>query len=156
MSERVSPNIGTVLAGFMSQVPEPARPRFLALLEREAAGRYRTWAEQLPAHASGLRACAAREEEIADRVERIIALDEAMREKLDAPLEAAREAYSGLFVGMPVLEQLRVQSGAERLGAGAWRSMASAIVDARAREVLDGCAQLEEISASYLDTLVAG
>lgn len=156
MTERVAPNIGALLAGFMAQVPEPARPRFLALLEREAALRYRYWAEQLPAHAPVLRACAAREEEIADRVDRIIALDEAVREKLDAPLQGAREAYSGVFVGMALLEQLRTQAGAERLGAAAWRGMASASPDARVREELENCARLEETSADRLDGLVAG
>ena len=156
MTERALPNVGALLAGFMAQVPEAARPRFLARLERLAAERYRLWADQLPAHAAGLRACAAREEEIAERAERVVALDAGAREKLDTLVKGAREAYYGLFDGVPVLEQLRIQAGAERLGAGAWRGMAQAHGDPRAREVLDGCAVLEETSASYLDTLVAG
>ena len=72
MTQRPTPDVGGLLAGFMAQVPEAARPRFLALLERGAAVRYRYWAEQLPAHAEGLRACAAREEEIAARAERVV------------------------------------------------------------------------------------
>jgi len=156
MTERVASNIGALLAGFMAQVPEPARPRFLALLERGAAERYRYWAEQLPAHAAGLRACADREEEIADRVERVIALDEAVREKLDAPLQGARAAYFGVFEGLPLPEQLRIQAGAERLGAAAWRGFATAVPDQRMREEFERCARLEETSADHLDALVAG
>lgn len=145
-----------MLAGFMAQVPEASRPRFLALLERGAAERYRYWAEQLPAHADGLRACAAREEEIATRAERVVAIDTGAREKLEALIPGAREAYYAIFDGVPLLEQLRIQAGAERLGAGAWRGMASALSDPRAREVLDSCAELEEVSARYLDSVVAG
>lgn len=156
MTERALPDVGGLLAGFMAQVPEAARPRFLALLERGAAARYRIWAEQLPAHAAGLLACAAREEEIADRAEGVVPIDAGTREKLDSLFQGARDAYYGLFDGVPVLEQLRIQAGAERLGAGAWRGMALAMTDVHSREVLDGCAQLEEVSATYLDTLVAG
>ena len=56
---------------------------------------------------------------------------------------------------MPILEQLRIQAGAERLGAGTWRGMAAAMTDAHAREVLESCAGLEEVSAKFLDTIVA-
>jgi hypothetical protein len=156
MTQRPVPDVGGLLAGFMAQVPEAARPRFLALLERGAAARYRYWAEQLPAHAAGLRACAAREEEIATRSEAVVPIDAGAREKLESLIPAARDAYYAIFDGVPILEQLRIQAGAERLGAGAWRGMAQAMSDAHAREVLDGCAVLEEVSASYLDTLVAG
>jgi hypothetical protein len=144
-----------LLAGFMAQVPEASRPRFLALLERGAAERYRYWAKQLPAHAEGLRACAAREEEIATRAERVVPLDAGAREKLEL---AARRATrtTGLSGACWRSRQLRIQAGAERLGAGAWRGMASASPDARVRAELEHCARLEEESAAHLDTLVAG
>jgi hypothetical protein len=155
MSERPLPDVGALLAGFMAQVPAENRPRFLALLERGAAERYRQWAEQLPAHAEGLRACAAREVEIAERAERVVPIDAGAREKLNALIPGARDAYFGLFAGVPIREQLRIQAGAERLGAGAWRSMAAAAADAKTREVLEGCAELEELSARFLDSVVA-
>ena len=156
MTERPLPDVGALLAGFMAQVPAANRPRFLALLERGAAERYRQWAEELPAHAVGLRACAAREVEIAERAERVVPIDAGARATLDALIKGAREAYFGLFAGVPIREQLRIQAGAERLGAGAWRGMAAAMPDAHAREVLESCAELEEVSASFLDTVVAG
>jgi hypothetical protein len=156
MTKSANPDVGALLAGFMAQVPEASRPRFLALLERGAAERYRYWAEQLPAHAAGLRACAAREEEIATRADAVVPIEAGAREKLEALIPSAREAYYAIFDGVPILDQLRIQAGAERLGAGAWRGMASAMKDAHARKELDACAQLEEVSASYLDTLVAG
>jgi len=155
MTERPLPDVGALLAGFMAQVPAENRPRFLALLERGAAERYREWAEQLPAHAEGLRACAAREVEIAERAERVVPIDAGAREKLDALIPGAREAYFGLFAGVPIREQLRIQAGAERLGAGAWRGMAAAMPDAATREVLESCAALEEVSARFLDSVVA-
>ena len=48
------PRFGELLSPFISKVPDGTRPRFLALLERGAANRYRVWAEQLPAHAAVL------------------------------------------------------------------------------------------------------
>jgi hypothetical protein len=144
-----------LLAGFMAQVPAANRPRFLALLERGAAERYRQWADELPAHADGLRACSAREIEIAERAERVVPIDAGAREKLEALIPEARAAYFGLFNGMPILEQLRLQAGAERLGGGAWRAMAAAMTDPHARELLESCAELEEVSARLLDGVIA-
>ena len=155
MSERAIPNFGALLGVFIAQVPEPARPRFLALLERGAAERYRYWAERLPEHQAGLVACSAREDEIADRVERVFAIDDAVREKMNTPLAGARETYYSVFEGLPLLEQLRIQANAERQGAAAWRGIASGVADAHVREELERCARLEETSADYLDRLVS-
>lgn len=83
-------------------------------------------------------------------------IDAGAREKLESLIPAAREAYFAVFDGVPLLEQLRIQAGAERLGAGAWRGMALAMPDVHSREVLDSCAELEEISALFLDSVIAG
>ena len=155
MSKRVIPNYGVLLGPFITQVPEQARPRFLALLERGAAERYRYWAERLPEHAAGLVACSAREDEIADRVERVFAVDAAVREKMNAPLQGAREKYYGVFEGLPLLEQLDIQANAERQGAAAWRGIAAGVTDVHVREELERCARLEETSADYLDARVS-
>jgi hypothetical protein len=154
MTERQFQDIGVLLAPILAQVPDPALPCFLAMLERGAAERYRLWAEQVPEHAAGLRACAAREEEIADGADRLVAVDSAVREKLEGLREGARSVYFGLFEGQPVLEQMRIQANAERQGAAAWRSMASGNPDARVGGELERFARLEETSADYLDSLL--
>ena len=66
------PKFGELLAPHLSRIPDAARPGALARLERSAAERYRGWAEALPEHAEGLLSCAAREDEIADRIEAIL------------------------------------------------------------------------------------
>jgi hypothetical protein len=45
MSDLVIPNFGALLGEFIGQVPTGTMPRFLALLERTAADRFRGWAE---------------------------------------------------------------------------------------------------------------
>lgn len=155
MAEREFPNIGALLASYITQVPEPARPRFLALLERGAAERYRIWAKELPESASGLIECSKREDEIADRVEALFSLDEVGRAKLEALIPGARETYYKLFEGLKPLEQVRIQANAERQGAAAWRGMAASIADPKIREELERCAGLEEASADYLDALAS-
>ena len=155
MSETALPDISTVLAQVLTSVSEALRPRLLALLERTAAERYDGWARQLPAHASGLLSCASREREIAAIAEGIFALDAAGREKLENPLQTAREAYFALLAPLSLRDQLRLQAVAERAGGGAWRAMASSVPDAEARSALERSGQLEEANAAALDELVA-
>ena len=154
MTENALPDVASVLLQVVTSVPEPSRPRFLALLERTAADRYEKWAAELPAHASGLLGCAAREKEIAATAERLFALDSSGRQKLEAPLSEAREAYFALLK-LSIRDQLRLQAIAERTGGGAWRTMAAALPDPNARAALEQSAELEEANALHLDALVA-
>ena len=89
MPELHIPAFGTLLAPYIAQVPASGLPRFLALLERGAAERYRHWADTLPQHAADLLKCAASEDEIADRIEAAFALDPALADAIRAPLPAA-------------------------------------------------------------------
>ena len=155
MTENALPDVAGLLVQVITAVAEPLRPRFLALLERTAAGRYEQWAADLPAHASGLRACAARENEIAATAERIFRLDASDLEKLETPLQSARETYFGLLKPLSIRDQLRTQAIAERAGGAAWRAMAAAPGDAAARAALERSAELEEANAAHLDALVA-
>lgn len=148
------PNFGQLLSPFISQVPPSIMPRFLALLERGAADRYREWAAMLPAHADVLLLCAASEDEIADRVEAVFTLDDALREELVAPLPGAKQTYHDAFSGMDVWDQLRVQANAERQGAQAWRNIAGRMTDGRVIAELARCSALEEESADRLDALI--
>ena len=153
MSDIEAPNFATLLAPFIVEVPEEGRPRFLALLERGAAARYRAWARELPEHAAILRACADREDEIADRVESLFPIAPELEKQIAEPLPRARDTYYDVFAGVPLLDQLAIQANAERQGAAAWRGMAASHEDAAVREELERCAQLEEESATALETL---
>ena len=155
MTQSSLPDIASLLLQVVTSVPEPTRPRFLALLERTAADRYEKWAAELPAHASGLLDCAAREKEIAATAERLFALDAAGRQKLETPLGEAREAYFAVLKPLSIRDQLRVQSIAERTGGGAWRAMAAALSEPTARAALERSAELEDANAAHLDALVA-
>jgi hypothetical protein len=95
------------------------------------------------------------EDEIADRVEAVFALDESLREALEAPLPEAKRTYYDVFTGMDVWDQLRVQANAERQGAQAWRNIASRTSDQRVIDEMATCSALEEASADRLDALIA-
>ena len=130
----------------------------IAYAERLAAERNRSWAEMPEgrAHAAALLACAAREEEIAHRVE---ALFEGAVEQQRRLLAAHPELLTinrTLFAGRRFAEQLTIQARGERLGAATWRSFARHASDARAREELLACATLEETSAAALEAVLEG
>lgn len=150
MSNPDVPNFGELLAPFISQVPESALPNFLALLERGAAERYRLWAELVPQHREGLLACAAREDEIADCADSLFPLAEELREDIQKPLPAARDAYYAVFAGLEPAQQMAIQADAELQGAAAWRGMISDASSPQLRHGLEYCAELEETSSAFL------
>lgn len=149
-----TPNFGLLLAPVLSRVEAHARPRFLALLERTAADRYRYWASLLPADADVLLGCAAREDEIADRVEAAFAIDAATLEDLKNLLPEARTLYYAAFDGHSVHEQIRMQSDAELQGANAWRSIAVNVSDPVVLQELATCSELEERSSAAARSLL--
>ena len=155
MSQLEIPRFGALLAPFISQVPPEVMPRFLALLERGAADRYREWATMLPPHADVLMSCASSEDTIADEIEAAFALDPSLRDAVHSPLPGAVAAYRDAFDGLDVWDQLRVQANAERQGAQAWRNIATQIDTPSVLAALTRCSELEEASADRLDDLIA-
>ncbi len=155
MSNIVIPRFGELLGPFISQVPPEISPRFLALLERGAASRYRGWADMLPEHSEGLLRCAEAEDEIANRIEAAFPMDESRRAELEAPLPGALKTYYDVFAPLDVWDQLRIQANAERQGAGAWERIAGNHPDPKVIAVLNSCSELELTSADYLDALLA-
>lgn len=151
-----SPNFGLLLAPVLGRVDAAARPRFLALLERTAADRYRHWAASLPGGADVLLECAAREDEIADRIEAAFWIDDAKLVELKALLPEARDLYYAAFDGHSVHEQIRMQSDAELQGANAWRSVATKVTDPKVLAELARCSELEETSSRAAKALLAG
>lgn len=154
MTESPSPNFAALLGPYIAQVPTDAVPRFLALLERGAAERYREWAHEIPEHVEVLLACAVREDSIADRVERIWALDDSIREQLLGLLPQARTTYYEVFAGLSPWQQLAIQADAELQGAAAWRGIAANLSDPQIIAELERCSQLEEESARELHRII--
>ena len=151
------PDLGGQLRPLIQALPPGIQPRLMARLERAAADRYRAWAAACldPAAAEGLRACAGREEEVAARVEMLYPpqLDE-LRYFSEA-LPTIAETYRSALAERPVNEQYAIQAAAERRGAAFWRFLASSGADGSVRETLRGCAELEELSAEFLEALVS-
>ena len=156
MTDLEIPNFGVLLGELIGSLSEAGVPGFLAGLEREAAGRYREWAEAALSVSTGLLACAAREDEIADRIEKRFPVPSEDRASIEKNLPEARRLYSEVFEGLSLHQQLSIQANAERQGAQAWRGMASqANDDEGRREELLACAALEEVTADFLDALLA-
>jgi hypothetical protein len=148
------PRFGELLRPFLSQVPVEVLPRFLALLERAAADRYREWAAQLPEFAEQLHACADSEDQISDHIEAAFDLDPALHDAVHAPLAGAVDTYRDAFAKFSVWDQLRVQANAERQGAQAWRNIAMRVESPEQLAALAHCSALEEASADALDALI--
>ena len=146
------PNFGELLAAHLDRVPPEALPYMLSQLERTAADRYRGWADAVPEHRDGLLACAAREDDIADRVEALFPVTDAHQALVDAILPAARDTYYQVFDGYTPLEQMTIQANAERQGAGAWQNLKEAYPDQSAE--LDALSTTELASADYLDGIL--
>ncbi len=148
------PNLGELLAPYLSTVPAVSLARFLARLERGAADRYRYWASLVPAHAPGLLECAAREDEIARRADALFAVVVEDLPAIESALPQAREAYFQIFDGLEVSRQLQIQASAEREGSGAWLGLAEGANDADAKAELQALAALEIDNAEYLEQVV--
>lgn len=153
MSDVKIPNFGELLGAHLSGVAPEAYPYLLSRLERTAADRYRGWAEQVPEHREGLLACAAREDEIADRVEAMFPPTPEHRAEVDAKIPAARDTYYAVFDGYSPFEQMTIQADAEKQGSGAWQNLKQAHPDKS--DELDRLSAIELESAAYLDDLLA-
>ena len=149
------PDLGAALRPILESVSAAHRPRFAALLERAAAGRYREWAAADAAHAAGFLDCAEREEEIARRVESFFPAAPDEHAAFARALPHVAAAAEAAFGGRPHAEQQAIQAAAERLGASAWRALAASVSDKALAAELNGCARLEEESAEWLEELLA-
>ena len=150
------PNIEEALRGFLDLVPLDRRPLLIALAERMAAERYRGWADQVTdtAERQGLIACAAREDEIAHRVESLYPDAASVQSEIVAQNPKLADIGRSLFDPHSLKDQFTLQAQGERLGAATWRSMARKTAEPSAAEVLLSCALLEEESAAFLESLV--
>jgi len=151
------PSISSIVGGLLERVDARHRPLFIALAERLAAERYRRWAKEASGPArGGLLACAEREDEIADRVAALYPDAAAVQETLRASNPELDEVNDALFAGRALAQQFAIQAAGERAGAAVWRAFAEHAGSADARRTLLACAELEEQSAVYLESLLAG
>ena len=148
------PNFGELLAEHLGSVPPEAYPYLLSQLERTAADRYRQWAQDVPAHADGILDCAAREDEIADRVEALFPPSDAHRTLVAEIIPKAKATYYAAFEPYSPVEQMTIQANAERQGAGAWQRLKEAYP--QHATAMDELSAIETASADYLDALLPG
>ena len=155
MSEEL-PSVGEVVGPIFETVAPEQQPLLVALAERIAARRYRTWAEAVSESVDRdrLMACAEREEEIARRVEALSADAAEVQAELLARYGGLEATYGEMFEGRPLIDQFTIQTQGERLGAATWRLFAESSGDDTARDTYLECAKLEEDSAAVLDDLI--
>ncbi|MFT4796859.1 MAG: hypothetical protein ACJAYE_000590 [Candidatus Azotimanducaceae bacterium] len=146
------PNFGELLAEHLSGVPTEAYPYLLSQLERTAADRYRGWADDVPAHREGILKCAAREDEIANRVEAMFPPSEEHRALVASIIPGAKTTYYTAFENYTPVEQMTIQANAERQGANAWQTLKALYPDQT--DALDELSAIELGSADYLDELL--
>jgi len=152
MAEIDIPNFAELLAEHLSSVPPEAFPYLLSQLERTAADRYRGWAVEVPEHRDGLTACAAREDDIADRAEAAFPPSEEHRALVATIIPKAKATYYAAFEPYNPIEQMTIQANAERQGASAWQVLKAAYP--QHAEALDQLSAIEIASAEYLDALL--
>jgi hypothetical protein len=157
MTRAALPDVAAILAPLLAGVAAAERPLLLAIAERMAAERYREWADGAgdAATRAGLLACAAREDEIAARVEAIHPDAADGQARLRAAHPDLARLNTSIFAGRPLAEQLAIQAGAERLGAATWRAFAAGRADDLGRDAFLACAPLEEANAVFLESLLA-
>ena len=144
------PNFGELLAEHLSSVPQEAYPYLLSQLERTAAERYRGWAAEITTLEAELTECAAREDEIADRVEALFPPSDEHRALVLSIIPAAKATYYAAFEPYTAIEQMTIQANAERQGANAWQNLKA--LYPQYGDELDQLSQIELSSADYLDS----
>lgn len=133
-------------------VPEESRIGFIARLERSAADRYRDWANESDEHAAWLNQCADREDEIANRAEKMFPVLPEHEEIVKASLDRARKLYADAFVGHNLEDRIFLQAHAERQGSMAWVGFSGQHEDEETKKKFHELAALEIASADQVDT----
>lgn len=152
MSKLKIPLFGELLAPFLTPIPAEAKPGALALLERGAAERYRGWADAVPEYRMGLLACAAREDQIANKIDALLPIPLEQRETVDALIVLAKQAYFAVFENLSVIDQMTIQASAERQGSRAWPGFIPDYPDIA--KDLQSLSEIELVSAEYLDQIL--
>lgn len=151
MSDLEIPNFPMLLMEPLISVPEESRVGFIARLERSAANRYREWAAESDEHAEWLNQCADREDDIADKAEKLFPVLPEHEEIVGEALSKARKLYAEAFVGHSLEDRIFMQAHAERQGSLAWVGFASQHEDEATQKAFHALAALEIASADQVD-----
>jgi hypothetical protein len=151
MSKLEIPNFPALLMEPLLAVPEASRVGFIARLERSAADRYREWAAEDEALAAGLIECADREDEIADRAEKLMPVRPEDEQIVTEALGRARKLYAAAFEGHPLRDRITLQAHAERQGSMAWLGFSGQTEDEATKQEFLALAGLEVASADHID-----
>jgi hypothetical protein len=152
MSDLEIPNFPMLLMEPLLSVPEGSRVGFIAQLERTAANRYREWAKEDPRLADWLNQCADREDEIADRAERLIPVEPGDEAIVAEALANASRLYAAAFEGFTLRERITLQAHAERQGSLAWVGFGGQTDDEKVKAEFMVLAGLEVASADQIDS----
>ncbi len=149
------PSLAGVLAPMVARFPRRQQRLLIAWAERQAAGRYHSWAECVSEpDRAGFLSCVAREEEIADRIEALDPDAAAIQQQLLAELPDLEAQVEAVYADRSLEEQWEIQRRAERAGKKTWETFAATENDPQARAVLLVCAGLEDENASFLRSIV--
>jgi len=151
MAELEIPNFPALLMEPLLAVPEASRVGFIARLERSAAERYREWAAESKDMAKWLGECADREDEIANRAEKMFPVLPEHEKIVSEALTRARRLYAGAFEGHDLEDRIFLQAHAERQGSLAWVGFASQHGDESIKRQFLELAALEVASADQVD-----
>ncbi len=151
MADLEIPNFPTLLMEPLISVPEESRVGFLARLERSAAERYRSWATESEDRSEWLTQCADREDDIADRAEKMFPVLPEHEEIVSRALSLARKLYASAFEGHPLEDRIFIQAHAERQGSMAWLGFAAQHSDESIKRQFLELADLEVASAEQVD-----
>ena len=150
------PSIAGILAPVVTRFPRQQQKLLVAWAERQAARMYQSWAEHVSdPERAGFLGCAAREEDIAARIEALDPDAATIQRQLLAELPDLEEQVRAVYVGRPLEEQWEIQRRGERAGKKTWETFAAAENDATVKAVLLVCAALEDENASFLQGILA-
>ncbi len=151
---------GSIVEAFGALLPDLAPdevPMLLAILERIAGTKYRSWAQEAAddVERAGLLACAEREDEIAVFIESLEDDAAARAAQLRERFPDLEERYDSVMSALDRTEQLRVQAEGELGGADYMRQFAAAAEGAVAAR-FESLACCEEANSKFLSALIAG
>ena len=149
------PNIAEILGSVLQRVDREVQPLLIAIAERLAADRYRSWAASAgdEKHAADLLVCAEREVEIASRVEALYPDASSAQAQIRADNPDLEEINRSIFAGRSIEDQYAIQAQGEHAGASVWRALAEGAPPAT-RETFLACAELEEKNAAVLEAIL--
>ncbi len=145
------PSITGVLTPVVARFPRRQQKLLIAWAERQAARLYRRWAEQVSGQErEGFLRCAAREKDIASRIEALDPDAQKTQWQLLAELPDLEAQILAVSADRSLEEQWEIQRRGERAGKKTWETFAAAEDDAQVKAVLFACAALEDENASFL------